>query len=56
MGFMALASIIYLILWAHFRRQNKKRDAGELDHTVQGMSDEEIQELGEHNPEYRYTY
>lgn len=53
---IAMSACIYIVMWAYFRRQNRRRIAGKEDHTVEGMSDEEIEELGEHNPRYRYTY
>lgn len=56
MSLVALSSVIYFLFWIYFRNQNKRRDEGKEDYKVQGMSDEEIEELGEHNPRFRYTY
>lgn len=56
MAFVAMASVIYIFFWIHFRRENRRRAAGKLDHTTEGMTEEEIEELGEHNPRFRYTY
>jgi MFS transporter, ACS family, DAL5 transporter family protein len=51
-----MSAIIYMAFWAYFRYLNKRRDEGKEDHTVEGMTEEDIQELGEHNPRFRYTY
>ncbi|KAH6695606.1 high-affinity nicotinic acid transporter [Plectosphaerella plurivora] len=56
MAFVCLSACIYMAFWAYFRHLNKRRDEGKEDHTVEGMTEEEIQELGEHNPRFRYTY
>lgn len=54
---MILMSIgLYLGMGIWFREKNRKRAAGKEDHFVEGMSAEEAAELGEKNPEYRYTY
>ncbi|KAI6782675.1 putative transporter -like protein [Emericellopsis cladophorae] len=56
MGFIAIAAAVYLLMWWWFRRQNQRKMNGEEDHKVVGMTEEEIEELGEHNPRFRYTY
>lgn len=56
MAFVAMSSVIYMVFWAYFRHENRRRAAGKLDHKIQGLTGEEIDELGEHNPRYRYTY
>ncbi|KAH7367765.1 high-affinity nicotinic acid transporter [Plectosphaerella cucumerina] len=56
MAFVCMSAIIYMAFWAYFRYLNKRRDEGKEDHAVEGMTEEEIQELGEHNPRFRYTY
>lgn len=56
MGFVAMATVIYIFFWAYFRRENKRRAAGRLDYKTQGMTEEEIEEMGEDNPRFRYTY
>lgn len=56
MGLIAMSAVIYLLFWAYFRHQNKRKAEGKDDHKVQGMTQEEIEELGEHNPRFRYTY
>lgn len=51
---MAITLYFFMGLW--FRTVNRKKAAGDYDHRVANMSREEIEELGEDNPEYRYTY
>lgn len=56
MGLVAMAAFMYLGLWAWFRQHNRRKASGKEDYKVQGMSEEEAQELGEHNPAFRYSY
>ncbi|KAJ4266021.1 hypothetical protein NW762_003994 [Fusarium torreyae] len=56
MALVAMSSIIYMAFWAYFRRQNKRKMEGKEDHRIQGMTEEEAEELGEHNPAFHYTY
>lgn len=52
---VAMAGVIYAFTTVYFRRRNKSRAAGDDDHTVVGMSEEEIAELGDENPRFVYT-
>ncbi|KAF4965599.1 hypothetical protein FSARC_6621 [Fusarium sarcochroum] len=56
MALVAMSSIIYMAFWAYFRQQNKKKMEGKEDYRIQGMTEEEAEELGEHNPAFHYTY
>lgn len=56
MALVAMATVIYILFWFYFRYENRRRAAGKLDHKTQGMTEEEIDELGEDNPRFRYTY
>ncbi|PTD03776.1 putative transporter [Fusarium culmorum] len=56
MALVAMSSLIYLAFWAWFRRQNKRKDEGKEDWRIQGLTEEEAEELGEHNPRFHYTY
>lgn len=38
-----------------FRWENKQRDAGKRDHVLDGLSQEEIEELGHTHPSFRFT-
>lgn len=54
-GMLALGIVLYTALHMYFRIQNKKKLAGEYDYLMEGKTEEEIAELGEHNPRYMYT-
>ncbi|KAM0310488.1 hypothetical protein ACHAPQ_012487 [Fusarium lateritium] len=56
MALVAMSSFIYLAFWAWFRRQNKRKVEGKEDYRIQGLTEEEAEELGEHNPRFHYTY
>ncbi|CAI6086878.1 hypothetical protein V2G26_009616 [Clonostachys chloroleuca] len=56
MGLIALSSVVYILFWAWFRHQNRRKAAGKDDHKIQGMTEEEAEELGEENPRFKYTY
>jgi hypothetical protein len=45
---LALIGVLY-INW-----ENAKREQGDRDHRLVGMSEEEIEELGSRHPAYRY--
>lgn len=53
---VAMAGVIYAFMTVWFMRVNRSRDQGKLDSKVAGMSEDEVAEMGEHNPRYRYTY
>lgn len=56
MAMVAMAGVIYLVMMLYFKRINHERDNGKYDGKAAGLSEDEILELGEHNPKYRYTY
>ncbi|KAL4886178.1 major facilitator superfamily domain-containing protein [Aspergillus karnatakaensis] len=56
MALVAMSAVVYLLFWAWFRRQNKRKLEGKEDYRVEGLSEEEAEELGEHNPRFLYTY
>ncbi|EEY22343.1 high-affinity nicotinic acid transporter [Verticillium alfalfae VaMs.102] len=56
MAFVCMSSVIYMSFWAYFKFLNKKRDEGKEDEKVRGKTEEEIREMGEYNPRFRYTY
>lgn len=51
---MAMALFLTMGLW--FRHVNERWASGDDGDRVEGMTEEEIAELGEDNPEYRYTW
>ena len=56
MAMAAMSAVIFLGLWAWFRRQNRRKLSGLEDHKAEGMTEEEAEELGEHNPRFLYAY
>jgi nitrate/nitrite transporter NarK len=56
MAMAAMSAVVYLMFWAWFRRQNQRKLDGKDDHKIQGMTEQEAEELGEHNPRFIYAY
>ena len=52
---LALGAGIYATLHFWYRAQNKRKLEGKEDYRMEGLSEEEIAELGEHNPRFFYT-
>ena len=51
----AFSAMIYLFMWFWYWRVNNNRAAGKEDYKIEGMTEEEIQEMGDRNPRFRYT-
>jgi hypothetical protein len=49
------AVAVYAFMWLYFTRVNARREKGEEDHLIEGMSDDEIAELGDDSPRFVYT-
>ncbi|KAJ8116559.1 hypothetical protein OPT61_g2047 [Boeremia exigua] len=54
-GLLTLGIGIYTALHFWYRNQNKRKLEGKEDYRMEGLSEEEISELGEHNPRFMYT-
>ncbi|OSS51349.1 hypothetical protein B5807_03897 [Epicoccum nigrum] len=54
-GLLVLGVILYTSLHFWYRNQNNRKIEGKEDYRTDGLSEEEINELGEHNPRYLYT-
>ncbi|KAM0545384.1 hypothetical protein ACHAPJ_011368 [Fusarium lateritium] len=54
-GMLVLAVCIHTAVYLHFKRLNKRKLSGQEDWRMEGKTEEEIAELGEHNPRYLYT-
>jgi MFS family permease len=54
-GMLVLAVCIHTTVYLHLKRQNKKKLSGAEDWRMEGKTEEEINEMGEHNPRYLYT-
>lgn len=55
MAMVAFAITCYAFMWFHLRHINTRREKGEEDHVIAGMSDEEVAEMGDNSPKFRYT-
>lgn len=56
LAMVACATLLYGFMSLYFRRVNARRERGDEDGKVQGMSEEEARELGDRSPGYRFTY
>lgn len=55
MAMVAFAITCYAILWAYLGMLNSKRENGEEDHLIEDKSEEEVAEMGDESPRFRYT-
>ncbi|KAK3307105.1 major facilitator superfamily domain-containing protein [Chaetomium strumarium] len=55
MAMVAWACLVYVVLWFSYSRANAKRRRGDEDHKTEGISDDEIAELGDESPRFVYT-
>ncbi|KAF7550399.1 hypothetical protein G7Z17_g5738 [Cylindrodendrum hubeiense] len=55
LSMVGLGTVIYAYLWFWYRRENQLRAEGEMKEKHRGMMDEELMELGDESPHYRYT-
>lgn len=52
---VGFAMLMYGLMWWVLSRENQSRQDGKQDAHVEGMSEEEIAELGDESPRFRYT-
>ncbi|KAL1800353.1 hypothetical protein ACET3X_000695 [Alternaria dauci] len=55
MAMVSFACVCYAIMWFQLGRINSRREKGEEEHLVAGMTDEDIAEMGDDSPRFRYT-
>ena len=55
LALVAFAVVLYGCMSAYFSKANRGRRNGEEDPKIAGMSDDEIDELGDRSPRYVYT-
>ena len=55
LSMVAMGTTIYALMWAWYRRENHRRDKGEMKDEHRGLSEDELIELGDDSPGYRYT-
>ncbi|KAE8351361.1 histidine phosphatase superfamily [Aspergillus coremiiformis] len=52
---VGFAGIVYGLMWLYYRQKNIRRVQGLEDENVAGMTDEEIEELGDKSPRFIYS-
>ncbi|KAF8247751.1 MFS general substrate transporter [Wilcoxina mikolae CBS 423.85] len=55
LSMVAFGAGCYAVLWWAYRGINRAREEGREDWRVEGLTEEEIRELGDESPKYRYT-
>ncbi|CAM1509126.1 Fc.00g028650.m01.CDS01 [Cosmosporella sp. VM-42] len=55
LSMVAVGTLIYAFMWYWYRRQNLRRQAGEMEEKYRGLGEAELKELGDESPRYRYT-
>ncbi|KAI2602591.1 MFS general substrate transporter [Hypoxylon sp. NC1633] len=55
LSLVGMAACIYGFMWFWFARINKKRDEGHVKPAHMNLSDDELAELGDESPRFRYT-
>ncbi|KAK4936909.1 hypothetical protein LTR66_015276 [Elasticomyces elasticus] len=55
MAMVAWAVCVYAFMAWYFTARNRERRDGKEDHKIQGMSDEQVSELGDESPRYVFT-
>lgn len=55
LALVGFSGVLYAFMWFWYTRLNKRRASGLEDHKIAGKSEEEIQEMGDLNPRFRYN-
>ncbi|KAF4119565.1 Major Facilitator Superfamily [Geosmithia morbida] len=55
LSMVGVGTVVYAFMWYWYWQENRKRDAGKIQEKHRGMSDEDLVELGDESPHYRYT-
>ncbi|UNI17643.1 hypothetical protein JDV02_003971 [Purpureocillium takamizusanense] len=55
LSMVAMGTAIYGFMWFWFWRANQRREAGEMSEKHRQMDEDELKELGDDSPRYRYT-
>ncbi|XDG05128.1 hypothetical protein ABKA04_004743 [Annulohypoxylon sp. FPYF3050] len=55
LSLVGMSTCIYAVLWFWFARENKKREEGPLKPIHEGLSEDELAELGDDSPRFKYT-
>ncbi|KAH8431558.1 putative MFS transporter [Aspergillus melleus] len=55
LSLVGFAGVVYGLMWVYYRGKNNRRDRGMEDYKVEGMTEEEIEEMGDRSPRFRYS-
>lgn len=55
LSMVGMGTIVYGFMWWWYARENSRRAAGEVKDKHRGLEEEEMKELGDESPIYRYT-
>ena len=55
LSLVGLASLAFGLLWFSYARENRRRDEGVIKPEHANLSEEELAELGDESPRFRYT-
>ncbi|KAJ6003073.1 hypothetical protein N7451_005620 [Penicillium sp. IBT 35674x] len=55
LGLVGFAGVLYGVMWVCLHLINKRREQGLEDDKIAGLTEEEIQELGDRNPRFHYS-
>ena len=55
LSMVAMGTAIYGFMWFWFWRANRRRESGEMSEKHRQMDEDELMELGDDSPRYRYT-
>ncbi|KAL4805884.1 major facilitator superfamily domain-containing protein [Aspergillus unguis] len=55
LSLVGFAGLLYGGMWVYYGWKNKRRDRGLEDAKIEGMTDEQIEEMGDMSPRFRYS-
>lgn len=55
LALVAMAVLIYLLMWTYLLQVNRQRAEGKTAREHEGLSEDELAELGDDSPHFRYV-
>lgn len=55
LALVAFGGIVWGLMWVYYHTQNRRRAQGKDDDKIAGMSEEDVQEMGEKSPRFVYS-